>query len=157
MVAFSNVTYWWISQRNCENMVLLTGYFLRNKHPMSQFSIVSFFQNLYMIDYHTVFSVLRIMVISYNANSMNFNAEFLNSTRFCFLNCSVRKKMLYWSRKTFQIQGWRPRICKKFEIARTIYSNSEKKEQFCKNAFKSYSREQIEFILEKNDWDLFGI
>ena len=40
------------------------------------------------------------------------------------------KKMFYWSRKTFVIQGWRPRICKIFEITRTIYSISESSEQF---------------------------
>ena len=30
-----------------------------------------------------------------------------------------------WSRKTFEIRGWRPGIFKKFEITRTFYSNSE--------------------------------
>ena len=29
-------------------------------------------------------------------------------------------------RKTFEIRGWRPRICKIFEITRMIYSNSER-------------------------------
>ena len=38
------------------------------------------------------------------------------------------KKLFYWSRKTFEIRGWRPRICKN-EITRTIYSNSERSEQ----------------------------
>ena len=32
--------------------------------------------------------------------------------------------------KTFETCGWRPRICKTFEITRTIYSNSERSEQF---------------------------
>ena len=32
--------------------------------------------------------------------------------------------------KGFEIWGWRPRICKIFEIPRTIYSNSERSEQF---------------------------
>ena len=40
------------------------------------------------------------------------------------------KKMFQWSIKTFEIQSWRPRICKIFEITRTIYSNSERSEQF---------------------------
>ena len=40
------------------------------------------------------------------------------------------KKMFEWLRKTFEIRGWRPRICKIFEIVRTIYSNSERSEQF---------------------------
>ena len=43
---------------------------------------------------------------------------------------TVRKKLFYWSRKTFDIRGWRPRIFKNFEITRTIYSNSERSEQF---------------------------
>ena len=33
-------------------------------------------------------------------------------------------------RKTFEIRGWWPRICKTFEIIRTIYSNNERSEQF---------------------------
>ena len=40
------------------------------------------------------------------------------------------KKLFYWSRKTFEIRGWRPRICNFFEISRTIYSSSERSEQF---------------------------
>ena len=41
------------------------------------------------------------------------------------------EKILFWgSRKTFEIRGWRPRVCKIFEITRTIYSNSERSEQF---------------------------
>ena len=40
------------------------------------------------------------------------------------------KKLFSWSRKTFDIRGRRPRICKIFEITRTIYSNSERSEQF---------------------------
>ena len=40
------------------------------------------------------------------------------------------KKLFQWLSKTFEIRGWRPRICKIFEITRTIYSNSERSEQF---------------------------
>ena len=39
------------------------------------------------------------------------------------------KKLFQWSRKTFKIRGWRPRIYKNFEITRTICSNSEMSEQ----------------------------
>ena len=52
---------------------------------------------------------------------------------FCYQNCSN----LLWEKncssdqeKTFEIRGWRPRICKIFEITRTIYSNCERSEQF---------------------------
>ena len=40
------------------------------------------------------------------------------------------KKLFYWSRKTLEIRGWRPRICKIFEIARIIYSNIDRSDQF---------------------------
>ena len=49
-------------------------------------------------------------------------------TKIVLLNCE--KKLFLWSRKTFEIQGWRPRIYKNFEISWTIYSNSERSEQF---------------------------
>ena len=38
---------------------------------------------------------------------------------------TVRKKNFKWSRKTFEIWGWRLRIWKHFKITRTIYSNSQ--------------------------------
>ena len=50
------------------------------------------------------------------------------------------KKLFWWLRKTFEIRGWRPRIRKDFEIARTICLNSERSDQFLKqNAFLSCS------------------
>ena len=51
---------------------------------------------------------------------------------FCYQNCSDQlwEKIVVWSRKTFEIRGWRPRICKKIEITWTIYSNSERSQQF---------------------------
>ena len=51
---------------------------------------------------------------------------------FCYQNCSA----LLWEKNVivietiFEIRSWRPRICKNFEITRTIYSNSERSEQF---------------------------
>ena len=43
-------------------------------------------------------------------------------------------------KKTFEIWGWRPRICKILEINRTIYSKSERFVQFLKqNAFLTCS------------------
>ena len=39
---------------------------------------------------------------------------------YCEKNCSSDR----------EIWGWRPRICKNFEITWTIYSNSERSEQF---------------------------
>ena len=40
------------------------------------------------------------------------------------------KKCSSYGQKTFKIRGWRPRICKRFEITRTIYSNSARSKQF---------------------------
>ena len=62
--------------------------------------------------------------------------------------------LTYCEKKLF----WRPRICKIFEITRTIYSNSERSEQFlvtecfltCSWRFlRSNKLEQLEFKLEK--------
>ena len=62
-------------------------------------------------------------------------------------------------RKSFEIRAWWPRICKNFEIARTIYLNSERSEQClvtecffltCSWRFlRSNWLEQFEFKLEK--------
>ena len=54
---------------------------------------------------------------------------------FCYQICSdlLWKKMFYWSREKllkFEIRGWRPKIWNSFEITRTIFSNSERSEQF---------------------------
>ena len=54
--------------------------------------------------------------------------EILQEMVFCYQNCS-EKKLFYWSRKTFEIRGWRSRNCKIFEITRKIYS-SNYSEQF---------------------------
>ena len=43
---------------------------------------------------------------------------------------TVRKNCPSDREKTYEIRGWRPRICKNFEITRTIYSNNERSEQF---------------------------
>ena len=43
---------------------------------------------------------------------------------------TVRKNCHSDQEKTFEILGWRPRICKDFEIPRTICSNSERSEIF---------------------------
>ena len=51
----------------------------------------------------------------------------------CYQNCSDllwEKKMFKLLRKKYEIRGWRPRICKLFEISRTNYSNSERSEIF---------------------------
>ena len=48
---------------------------------------------------------------------------------------NYEKKMFSWSKKTFEIRGWRPRICNIFEITRTIYWNSERSQFLEQNSF----------------------
>ena len=69
------------------------------------------------------------------------------------------EKIVQVIEKDLWIGGWRPGICKSFEITKTIYSNSERSEHFGKqNAFSTCScrflmsnkLEQVEFKLEKN-------
>ena len=51
--------------------------------------------------------------------------ETVRTAVFCFQNSSVRIKCY----SDWETWGWRPSICKIFEITRTIYSNSERSEQ----------------------------
>ena len=72
------------------------------------------------------------------------------------------KKFISWSRKVFEVQDWRQRIFKNFEITRTIYSNSERSEQFLVtecffNLFLEVSQtwkiRTIKIKIGKNYWD----
>ena len=51
---------------------------------------------------------------------------------FFYQDCSdlLWEKVVLGFEKNFEIQGWKTRICKMFEITRTVHSNSEKLEQF---------------------------
>ena len=79
---------------------------------------------------------------------------------FCYQNCSD----LLWEKncssdreKLFEIRGWRPRICKFFEITRTIYSNSERSEQFLeqKNFLTCYWSLVLNNLrIRTNNWDV---
>ena len=73
------------------------------------------------------------------------------------------KSLFQWSRKTFEIRDSGLRICKKFEITWTIYSNSERSEQFLVtecffNLFLEISQisknRAIRIQIGKNYWDL---
>ena len=76
-----------------------------------------------------------------------------------YQNCSDQlwEKIVLVIKKTFEIQGCRLRICKMFEITRTIYSNSERSEQFLVTECFFYlflflvfnKLEQLGFKLEK--------
>ena len=69
----------------------------------------------------TTVSVTFSFVSTWNRNSNLLPKLFWPTVR---KNCSSDQE------KLFEIQGWRPRIWKIFEITRTIYSNSERSEQF---------------------------
>ena len=56
--------------------------------------------------------------------------DILESVHANSLELRLRKKNVLVIEKTSEIRGWRPRICKHFEVTRTIYSNSERSEQF---------------------------
>ena len=47
----------------------------------------------------------------------------------------VRKNCSSDREKLLKFRGWRPKICKNFEITRKIYSNSERSEQFLVTEF----------------------
>ena len=47
-----------------------------------------------------------------------------------YRNCILLSKLFWPAVRKIEIRGWRPRICKNFEITRTICSNSERSEQF---------------------------
>ena len=74
--------------------------------------------------------------------SMFFLSKFCISLTWFNLLVFILFPKLFWPtvRKTLEIRGWRLRICKMFEIARAIYSNSERSEQFLKpNSFLTCS------------------
>ena len=64
------------------------------------------------------------------------------------------KKLFQWSRKTFEIRGWKQRICKTFEVTRKIDSNSRSEQFWYQNAFLTCSwkflrSNKLEFKFEK--------
>ena len=84
------------------------------------------------------------MIRLYVMNHLNFQLCFYQKFRrfgimlpklFC---PTVRKNCSSDREKTFEIRDWRPRICKIFEITRTIYSNSERPEQFFETEYFNF-------------------
>ena len=84
---------------------------------------------------------------------------------FCFQNCSdlLWEKMFQWSGTSFESWGWRPSVCKNFEITKIIHSNSERSGQFLKqNAFLTCSwrylrstileQLKLKYVIKKS-WD----
>ena len=84
----------------------------------SCFDLISFF-SCFDLDYHSIFFNLQHNILRSNLYTTLDRRYFV--TKIVLTYC--KKKLFSWSRKTFEIRGWRPRICKNFEIMRTIYSN----------------------------------
>ena len=55
----------------------------------------------------------------FNLKVINYEIKLYFVIKIVITYCE--KKMLKWLRKTFEFRGWRPRICKIFEMGRTIY------------------------------------
>ena len=75
------------------------------------------------------FSVWLICLSSISSMSFSLISEISEMT-FCYQNCSDLKKSFSDWEKLLKFKGCRLRICNIFEITRTIYSNSERSEQF---------------------------
>ena len=69
-------------------------------------------------------------------HNKNMGLDWYFVTKIVLTYCE--KKLFYWSRKTFEIWGRRPRVWNLFEITRTIYSNSGSSEQFLTLIFFSH-------------------
>ena len=56
----------------------------------------------------------------------------LSEMVFCYQNCFdlLWKRNVLVMKKTVETWSWRPRLCKIFEITRTIHSNSKRSEYF---------------------------
>ena len=89
--------------------------FHRNLEPFSRVVQSSFCVNLYA----------SIILCKYSLFSFG---KWYFVTKIVLTYCE--RKLFYWLRKTFEIRGWRMKICKFFEITRTIHSNTERSEEF---------------------------
>ena len=71
-------------------------------------------------------------------------------------NNGILLPKLFWPtvRKNCEIQGWRPRICRIFEITWTIYSNSERSEQFLVTECFFNLFPEVIIQIGKHYWDL---
>ena len=101
-------------------------------HRMKAHRIAIFYQDEFRTQFAThlrkscfEFYSQKISNLNYSGQyypMMNFVSNFCLEVVFCYQNCSD----LLWEKnvlvivKTFEIRGWRPRICKNFDITRTI-------------------------------------
>ena len=137
----------------------------KSRNRRNQFVLFAFWFVLKKVELHCLQLKHFIYTSSSHGNCVHVDLAKKKTKRlemvFCYQNCSelLWEKMFLWLRKTFEIRSWRLRIFKIFEITGTIYSNSERSEQFlvtecffltCSWRFLiSNKLEQLEFKLEK--------
>ena len=117
-----DISFFFIDKRylsNCADLTItrqLTPVHLDSRVPLSRFQFPdNHNQN------HCCYHCICNCVICIENNGILLPKLFWPTVR---KNCSSD-----WG-KTFQIRCWRPRICKIFEITKTICSNSERSDQF---------------------------
>ena len=80
------------------------------------------------------FLILLSFLVFYQVDANSDVKKRLQSNKWYFVTKIVltycEKKLFKWSRKTFEIRGWRLRVFKIFEITWTIYTNIERSEHF---------------------------
>ena len=111
----------WPSASNLQNFEI-TRTIYSNSERSEQFLVTEcFFTCSY---YNTLFCRQR----------KNWKLSLASTTEmvFCYQNCSdlLWEKIVLVIEKKFEVRVWRPRICKHFEISRTICLNSERSENF---------------------------
>ena len=105
-----------------------------------QFQITHF---IHLTDYLLILSIsdyCEFLSVQISLTDASSKEEKRKKMLFCYQTCSH----LLWEKSVLVIKkkfwGWRQRICKFFEITRSIYSNSERSVQFLKqNAFLTCS------------------
>ena len=109
--------------QNCESWMFFTKFDL--VEPIISISVRKFQYTFLLVTFVLQTTLTRSKQTSYYLKCFE---KWYFVTKIVLTFCV--KKLFKWSRKTLEIRGWRPRGCKMFEITRTIYSNSERSEQF---------------------------
>ena len=114
-------------------MACLPVFLLRWCPHLDHFDVQTFFFLIFKFLFWLVCELALISIeniLKYSlCSSFRFVIFVFPSTQ---MKIGILLPKLFWPtvRKTFEIRGWRPRICKIFEITRAIYSNSERSEHF---------------------------
>ena len=105
-------------------------------------TVKCFYFYLWKIEYfeHEFILFMHLFIGKCKDDGMGIEENYTQDCYFVTKMNYCEEKLFYRLRKTW-IRGWRPRICETFEITSTIYSNSERSEQFLvkQNAFLTCS------------------